>query len=301
MKYKEYRFFTEAQGLDELIEKLNIKGINEFIINDPRDAEQFSNPSESFLWNYADADMVKELESGAWVSIYTEENDSSEVLTGLMKDYDCKISISDDQDWLHKWEEYCFPTKIGQLTVAKPVWREYTPQPGEIVIEINPGMAFGTGSSPTTYMAVRLMEKYVEPGDKVLDVGCGTGILSVLAAKLGASHVDAIDLDPEAVRSTKENIKLNGCQDKVDVYLKDLLEDCQLKAPVIVANLTADIILRLLSEIGPHLDGRKYFIISGIIDDKEELVKEELKKANYEILEIMRDDCWTAMLTKAQD
>lgn len=298
MIYKEYKIFTAVEELDGLIDALNSAGRTDIIINDPRDAEQFTEGGEtSFEWNFVDQSVLAELESGAWVSFYTGEKEAlSPEVQAIVRANDTKVTLADDQDWLHKWEEYYVPRRIGQVTVAKPVWRDYEKKDGEIVIEIDPGLAFGTGSSPTTYLAVRLMEKYLKPGDQVLDVGCGTGILSVLAAKLGAAHVNAIDLDPEAVASTGVNVELNKCSDSVAVYRGDLLTDFDFTADAIAANLTAELVQKLVaSGISKHCSGRGLLIASGIIDMKEEVTVQAIEDAGFRILEIIRDDCWVAV------
>ena len=143
------------------------------------------------------------------------------------------------------------------------------------------------------------MEKYLQPGDKVIDVGCGTGILSVLAAKLDAENIKAVDLDPEAVRSTENNIRVNHCEGKVDVYLGDLLTDYDFTADAVVANLTAEIQIRLLDAgLTEHCCGRGLFIASGIIDIKEKEALAAIEAKGFEILEILRDGYWTAVAAR---
>ena len=304
MIYREYKIFTKTEELDVLVDALNAAGRTDLIINDPRDAEQFAEGGEtSFEWNFVDQRVIAELESGAWVSFYTGENEKlSEEVQAIVRGNDTKITLADDQDWLHKWEEYYVPRKIGAVTVSKPVWRDYEPKDGEIVIDIDPGLAFGTGSSPTTYLAVRLMEKYFRRGDEVLDVGCGTGILSVLAAKLGAAHVNAVDLDPEAVASTRKNVEINKCAELVDVHHGDLLADFDFTADAIAANLTAELVQRLVgSGLADHCKGRGLLIASGIIDDKEEVTVEAIKNAGFRILEVLRDDCWVAVAAQLNE
>lgn len=300
MKYKEYKIYTDSENLDQLIDELQIAGYFELIINDPRDAQQFKAGGEtSFEWNFVDENVIAELEEGAWVSFYLgmDEKLNSEA-ESILKANDAKVTICDDEDWLHKWEEYYVPRKIGVRTVSKPVWRDYEPSDGEIVLDIDPGLAFGTGSSPTTYLAVQLMEKYLKEGDTMLDVGCGTGILSVCGAKLGASHIDAVDLDPEAVAATKVNIKINNCEEKVSVYHGDLLKDFDFNAEAIIANLTAELVMMLSEGLASHCTGRGLYISSGIIDIKEDKAIDAIKNAGFEILEILRDDCWTAVAAR---
>ena len=300
MIYKEYTVFTATEELDRLVDRLNCLGKTDIIINDPRDAEAFTKDGGlNRDWNFVSEDVIRELESGAKVTFYTGEKEVlPEAVAQLLQEYDTRVARADDQDWLHKWEEYYIPTKIGERTVSKPVWKEYQAKADEIIIDIDPGMAFGTGSSPTTYLAVRFMEKYVKPGDTVLDVGCGTGILSVLGAKLGASHVDGVDLDPEAVASTIRNVQLNQCEKQVSVYHGDLLRDFDFTADVIVANLTADLLALLCDGLADHCNPKGLFIASGIIDFKEEFALTAIQNAGFEVLETVRDDCWVAAITR---
>ena len=298
MIYREYKLFTKTEELDALVDSLNAAGRTDLIINDPRDAELFAEGGDTnYEWNFVDDSVIAELEAGAWVCFYTGENEVlSDAVLAIVRANDTKMTLADDQDWLHKWEEYYVPKKIGAITVSKPVWRDYEPKEGEIVIDIDPGLAFGTGSSPTTYLAVRLMEKYFRRGDEVLDVGCGTGILSVLAAKLGAAHVNAVDLDPEAVASTGKNVEINGCAELVDVHRGDLLADFDFTADAIAANLTAELVRRLVDAgLADHCKGRGLLVASGIIDMKEDVTVEAIKCAGFSVLEILRDDCWVAV------
>lgn len=293
MKYWEYKILTQPDGLDSLTEALTIAGCGEFIVYDPRDAETFAFDVNSDCVDPSAADIIG---SEACISFYIKEGEAPlPEVAEIIKNYEVKRILTDDQDWLHKWEEYFIPQRIAKRTVVKPAWKDYEKVEGDIVIEIDPGMAFGTGSSPTTYMVVRLMEKYVQKGDDILDVGCGTGILSILAAKLEAGRITAIDLDPQAVESTIRNAKLNSCRDEIDILLGDLATGTDFKADVVVANLTVDLIVRLLDDISRHTKGRKLLIISGIIDDKEELAVNSVKAAGYEIIETLYDDCWIAM------
>jgi len=302
MTYKEYTVFTSVDDLDNLVDQLYILGFEGLIINDPRDAEMFKEGGEtSYEWNFVSDEVIKELESGAKVSFYIEESkEISKKAEAFLKSYDLKLALVKDDNWLHAWEEYYVPTKLGAVTVAKPVWRDYEPKQGEIVIDIDPGLAFGTGTSPTTYLAVRLIEKYLKPGDEVLDVGCGTGILSILAAKLGAKHVNAIDLDPKAIESTNVNIELNKCQDIVDVYQGDLLKDFSFKADFIEANLTAEIVINLCQGLKDHCSGRGFLVASGIIDIKEDMTAKAIEAAGFDIVETIKDNCWVAIAAVAR-
>lgn len=301
MKYQEYMIYPKAEEIDQLCESLTALGLEELIINDPKDAALYEGEGDGYLWNVVEESLLESIRNNPSVSFYLAEDASlPEGAAELLKAYDASRAIVDDQDWLHKWEEYYVPMKLSDHVVVKPIWRGYEAKEGEIVVDIDPGMAFGTGSSPTSYLVVRLMEKYVQAGDDILDVGSGTGILTVVGAKLGANHITALDLDPEAIRATEENIELNHCKDIVKVMQSDLLSalDESEKADVVVANIFSPLIVKLAPSVPAHCKGRSIFISSGIIDDKETVCKEAIEAAGFEILEIIHDDCWVAIAAK---
>ena len=223
MKYTEYTIYPKAEELSSAVDMLTSLGQGELVINDPKEVEEFFSHDGGYKWNYADDEMIEKLKMGAYIKFYIPEGESlSEELFSYLKTFDYSSALVDDEDWLHKWEEYYVPFYIADNIVIKPVWREYDPKDGDIVIDIDPGLAFGTGSSPTTYLATRLLKKYMKEGDSIFDIGCGTGIQSLVAARLGASSILAVDMDPEAIKSTGINAKLNGFADLIEVRTNDL-------------------------------------------------------------------------------
>ncbi len=323
MKYKEYKIYCEQDKLETLEAQLAALGIEEIIINDPADAELFS-PEKAigWFWNAVDESVLAQFRERPSVCFYLEAENSEDPsdpreergasgiarerlsadqlrrrdwgLAQLLKSYEASVSTVDDQDWLHKWEEYYVPSKISEHFVVKPDWKEYDPAPGEQVISIDPGLAFGTGTSATTYLVVRLMEKWMQPGDDVLDVGCGTGILSIVASKLGAKDIMAVDIDPEAIDSTKRNAAINGCEDRINVVHGDLTKGLSYRADVVVANLISDLVVMLSPDVAAHCKGRGLYISSGIIDGTEDRCRKAVEDAGFEIIDQLHDDCWTA-------
>ena len=190
------------------------------------------------------------------------------------------------------------PTKITDRFVVKPAWREYGAKEGENVITIDPGLAFGTGTHATTFLTLRLMEKYLQPGETVLDVGSGSGILSVGAVMLGASRVWAVDLFDDAVQSTKKNAALNGCEEKIDAFQGDLTKGLDVKADLVCANLMADLVKMLSKDVAKHLKGRGFYLSSGILDEKEEEVSGAIRDAGFEIVETIHADGWCAICAR---
>ena len=173
-----------------------------------------------------------------------------------------------EQDWANEWKQYFHVTHVGKSLVIKPSWEKYAPKEGEHVIEIDPGMAFGTGMHHTTNMMMERLEKVITPDSTVFDVGTGSGILAIAAAMLGAKSVKAVDIDAVAVRVAKENVADNGLSDQIEVREGDLLHGTEGKADVIIANIIADIVIMLLQDIPQKLNDDGVLLASGIIEER---------------------------------
>ena len=205
-----------------------------------------------------------------------------------------------EEDWANSWKVYFKPDKVGEKTVIKPTWEAYDAQDGELVIEIDPGMAFGTGNHATTALCINLLEKYVTPGMQVLDVGTGSGILAIQAALLGAERVQAMDFDTVAVKAATENVALYHLEDKVSVAHSDLLAQAKGQGDLIIANIVADIIIRLIPDTAAYLKGPKLFISSGIIDTRKDDVLAALAAGGFQVLEIREKAGWVAIVAQYQ-
>lgn len=207
----------------------------------------------------------------------------------------------DEEDYQNSWKKYLFPEKVSEKFVVKPTWREYTPEADELIIELDPGRAFGTGSHPTTSLCLKLMEENISEGDSVIDVGTGSGILMIAADRLGASEIYGTDIDELAVESAKENLELNNIsEDKAKVYKGDLISVVENKKfDVVVANILADVLLILLHDISKVVKPNGKIIFSGIIEDKCELLRREVESLGFTVEEIKADKEWRAMLIKA--
>lgn len=173
-----------------------------------------------------------------------------------------------EQDWANEWKQYFHVTHVGKSLVIKPSWEEYAPKEGEHVIEIDPGMAFGTGTHHTTNMMMERLEKVITPDSTVFDVGTGSGILAIAAAMLGAKSVKAVDIDAVAVRVARENVADNGLSEQIEVREGDLLHGTEGKADVIIANIIADIVIMLLQDIPQKLNDDGVLLASGIIEER---------------------------------
>lgn len=173
-----------------------------------------------------------------------------------------------EQDWANEWKQYFHVTHVGKSLVIKPSWEEYSAKEGEHVIEIDPGMAFGTGTHHTTNMMMERLEKVITPDSTVFDVGTGSGILAIAAAMLGAKSIKAVDIDAVAVRVAKENVADNGLSEQIEVREGDLLHGTEGKADVIIANIIADIVIMLLQDIPQKLNDDGVLLASGIIEER---------------------------------
>ncbi|WP_338451566.1 50S ribosomal protein L11 methyltransferase [Niallia oryzisoli] len=211
------------------------------------------------------------------------------------------VSLSEvhEEEWATAWKKYYHPVKISKHFTIVPTWEDYTPVTSdELIIELDPGMAFGTGTHPTTVMSIQALEQTVKKGDKVIDVGTGSGVLSIAAALLGAQKVTALDLDEVAVQSARLNLKLNKVQEVAEVQQNNLLEGIDIKADVIVANILAEVILRFTDDAYKCVKEGGYFITAGIIQQKKDQVKSSIEEAGFEIEETLYMEDWVAFIAK---
>ena len=205
-----------------------------------------------------------------------------------------------EEDWANSWKQYYKPIKCGERIVICPAWEKYTPADGEIVVNMDPGMAFGTGTHETTRLCIRLLEKYAKAGDLMVDVGTGTGILAICASRLGAKFCRAYDIDPMAVRVARENIADSGL-DNVTCDTSDLLHHVSLedgKYDVMCANIVADIIIRMTPDVSTYLKDDGILLASGIILSRCDDVVEAFDKCGYELVEKIIDNDWCGLAIK---
>lgn len=212
----------------------------------------------------------------------------------------------DEEDWATSWKKYYKPLRITDRLTVKPTWEVYDAEADELVIELDPGMAFGTGTHATTSLCLQTLEEAIHGGEDVLDVGTGSGVLAIAAVKLGARHVLALDLDPVAVTSAGENAALNHMEKQITVKESDLLgvlktgQSLGVTIPVqtVVANILAEIIVRLIDDVNQVLAPGGTFIASGIWKNKEALVEDELRKAGFAIVKKNRAEDWLAFVAR---
>ncbi len=202
-----------------------------------------------------------------------------------------------EQDWANSWKQYYTTLHIGKRTVIVPAWESYEPNDGEIVVKMDPGMAFGTGSHETTRLVIELLEKYTKAGARMLDVGCGSGILAICASKLGAGECKAYDIDPVAVKVANENIVHSG-QTNITCEVSDLLRQVDLTGggyDLICANIVADIIIRMTPDIGRFMNDGCVLLCSGIIRERADDVISKLDECGLGVIERLDDNGWCAL------
>lgn len=215
--------------------------------------------------------------------------------------YETFFWILEDEDWQENWKQYYKPLRVGERLVIKPQWESYESKANDIVVELDPGLAFGTGDHPTTDGALRLLEEYVQPDWRVLDIGCGSGILSVAAALLGAKKVTAVDNDRQAIRATVKNSRLNGVLEKIDVQEKDMTRHSWAhmgQFDLIVANIIADVIQQLILPAAAVLREGRFFIAGGIIRDKEKLLLDCFHDSGMQVREIAETGDWVTLVAQ---
>ncbi|MGD6876533.1 50S ribosomal protein L11 methyltransferase [Bacillus infantis] len=310
MKWSEISIHTTNEAIEPISNILHEAGASGVVIEDPFDLIKDREDQFGEIYQLNPQDYPEE---GVIVKAYLPVNsflgetvdEIKEAINGLiLYNIDVglnKVTISEvnEEEWATAWKKYYNPVKISERFTIVPTWEDYTPvSSDELIIELDPGMAFGTGTHPTTVMCIQALERTVAKGDRVVDVGTGSGVLSIAAAMLGAEKVEALDLDEVAVKSARLNIKLNKVHETVSVSQNNLLNGVQEGADVVVANILAEVILRFTDDVAKTVKKGGRFIASGIIQQKKQQVKEAIIEAGFEIEEILQMEDWVAIIAK---
>ncbi|WYP27920.1 50S ribosomal protein L11 methyltransferase [Alkalihalobacillus sp. FSL W8-0930] len=307
MKWAEFSIHTTQAAVEPVCHILHQSGASGVVIEDPSDLVKDWDLEFGKVYELSPDDYPEE---GVIVKAYfpvnsflneTIEETKGEIngLTAHQIDLGKnKVTVSevDEEDWATAWKKYYHPIKVSNQITIIPTWEEYTPNEGEMIIELDPGMAFGTGTHPTTILSIQAIEKTITAGDRVLDVGTGSGVLAIAAAKLAAEKVDAYDLDDVAVTSAIGNVELNQATSIIDVKQNDLVKGVEPESyDLVVANILAEIITSFTDDVFSILRPGGTYVTSGIIQRKKQDVKDALTASGFLITEITEMEDWVAM------
>ncbi len=309
MNYIQLAIETKTEAVEAISYLLMEQGVGGVEIEDPKDILMSTNSPTS--WDYVEEDLMSRDPERVVIKVYFPEHMNHiekiadiKAKIDLMRQYldvgtgDITAVPMEEQEWANEWKKYYKLTPIGKNIMIKPTWEDYAPKNNmEIIIELDPGMAFGTGTHETTSMCMELLEEHVQAGDFVLDIGTGSGILGITAAKLGAKKVIGGDLDKTAVKVAKENIEQNKVSDTMEVKYGDLLEITKEKGHIVIANIIADVIIPLSKNVGNVMLDDGLFISSGIIEGRIDDVVEAIE-ANFDIIEVRRKGEWAAIVAE---
>ncbi len=318
MKFKEVIIETSTEGI-ELLNAVLIKlDIAEVVIEDASVFEEFLT-ADTMSWDYYDESLNSMKDCATRMKIYLGDNEQGEQELNALKaelenlknndigidlgSLDLTVNIVDDEDWANNWKQFFKPFEVGEKILVKPTWEELENETDRIVLEIDPGASFGTGQHFTTQLCIEQIEKYIDKGMEVLDMGCGSGILSIASILLGAKHVVGVDIDENAVRIAKENAAVNNIyENKFMTYCGNIIEDERLqdvigfnKYDMIAVNIIADIIIEMGDCFPKFLKQGGILITSGIIEKYVDQVKDMLVNLGFEIKETIQKEDWVSI------
>ena len=309
MNYKQMNIETLSAGQEAVSNLLIAAGVGGFEVIDPKDFQEFLDTVTPH-WDYVDEELLKRQSDRTVFKVYAADNEQGlEMLKDIERRVEelrntpeaalygtLEITVGDlpEEDWQSGWKQYYKPIHVERLVVV-PLWEDYTPAEGETVMKIDPGMAFGTGAHETTRLCLKALTKADLAGKTLLDVGCGSGILSIGGVLLGAESAFGCDIDQLAVEVAKRNAALNGLEERTQYAAGDLLSVVEGKYPIVVANIVADVILTLLKDLASVLLPEGIFIASGIIDDRKEEVLAGIEKAGLTVLSVEEERGWVAI------
>lgn len=304
MKYTQIKVSCNTKDLDTVCAVLSM-------IDNGLMIEDYSDIDETYKDVYADLiddELMKADKTHSAASVFISEVRNPEESLYFLKEriaqdkIDCKVDVINvsDEDWADSWKKYYHPIKVGERVVIVPAWEKYDKKENELPLIMDPGMAFGSGTHETTRLVMTEIEKYITPGCTVLDVGTGSGILSIAASLLGASSVNAYDIDPTAVRIAKENADINKCGN-IKVGLSDLLAGVEdKKYDLICANIVADIIIRMSPDLYKFSHTGTVFIASGILCERRDEVLEAMKKTPFDFISEQSENGWCVLIFKCK-
>lgn len=301
--YTEIKIKVSVNDLEKIENIFYRLGVFQLSIEDPRDL--FEKSYINFDTYFDEDEIFTEGRNVCIVKYYLSDKENPIEFLNILNQMicsekiNCKIETSEifEEDWANNWKKYYHTFKINDKIVVKPEWENYNLKNGEILINIDPGMAFGTGTHETTKLCMQLIDKYMKKDFFVYDVGTGSGILAILSSKLGARKVVAIDLDKVSVSAAKHNVSLNNLSN-IEVLEGNLLNKASEKGDLIVANIIAEVIVDLIPDIVKILDREGIFITSGIIESRVDLIKSKLSEYGLDIVDEVNENGWFAFAIK---
>ncbi|WMJ82439.1 50S ribosomal protein L11 methyltransferase [Clostridium sp. MB40-C1] len=305
----EIEVITSSEAVEAVTGILYNTGVQGVAILDSQDIKLKKENPGQFDWV---DEIIIDVKEGAILRAYYKKEDNIDEYVNYIKEAVDKLEEYgidkgkglvtakriNEEDWENNWKQYYKPTKVGNRVVVKPIWEEYTKKDDEVIVELDPGMAFGTGTHETTRLCVKALEEYVKEDSVVFDIGTGSGILAISAAKLGAKKVVGVDLDPVAVDSAKKNISYNNI-DNIEVLYGNLMEVVDGKANIVIANILADVIKILVEDVKKFIEKDGYFISSGIILERKADVIEKLVECGFTVEKVNVDGEWCCIIAKA--
>lgn len=321
MEWLKVTIYTSSEGIEPLTGVLYQVGVTGVEIEDEADFYDFLENNKQY-WDYVDEDLKRQKHKETSVNVYVSDNAAGhETLLEIKRQVselkkrdtenlfgrlEAQLDNISEEDWANNWKRFFHPIEVGKKVLIKPEWEDLKEETDRIVFNVNPGMSFGSGTHHTTQLCIEALEEYINKDTKLLDLGCGSGILSIIGMLLGANEATAVDIDPNAVDIAYENAERNGVtKENYHVYAGDVTRDTALmeklgekKYDVVVANIVADVIIAVSPAAAKLVADDGVYITSGIIEDRIDDVKNALETCGFNIIAVNRRADWASIICK---